>query len=83
MSDIGDIYKVMNKMSSEKRSRNLISSTEILDNHNIEYESKNNGVHLIVKGIDGLIDFWPSTGKFNLRNGKSGRGVFKLIRHCR
>lgn len=83
MSELGDTYREMNKVGQEKRAKNLTFSTEILDNYNIEYESKNNGIHLIVKGLDGFIDFWPSTGKFTLREGKSGRGVFNLIRHCR
>lgn len=48
----------------------------------IPFESKNNGAHLIVTGPDGLIDFWPATGKFKIRaTGESDRGIRKLIKH--
>ena len=63
-----------------KRANNKIVSTQMLENSGIKYESKNNGVHLIVESANGKIDFWPSTGKWICRTGDKGRGVTNLIK---
>ena len=82
MGDMGDTFRAMNDAGKEKREKNRSTSLQILAEKNIEFESKNCGAHLIVAGVDCLIDFWPSTGKFITRNGKKGRGVFNLIKLC-
>ena len=82
MSDIGDDFKALREANSKKKKANLHYSTELLISKKIEFESKNYGVHLIVTGSDGLIDFWPSTGKFKVRGGRTGRGVVNLIKLC-
>ena len=82
MGDMGDMYNLFAKDRKEKRGSNNRYSTQLLIDSGIKFESKNNGVHLIVEGIKCKIDFWPSTGKFITRNGKRGRGVFNLIKLC-
>jgi len=80
MSDIGEDFAAMKAHSKLKKERNLAYSTNLLVESGIEFESKNNGVHLIVTSDLGLIDFWPSTGKFKVRSQtKYGRGVKNLI----
>lgn len=82
---MGDMAEVFNSMSEEgklKREKNRESSPSILRQKGIEFEIKNMGAHLIVKGRDCLIDFWPGTGKFIARDGKKGRGVFNIIKLC-
>lgn len=69
--------------SRDKRASNTVRSTQILVDHGIKFESKNNGAHLIVTGLNGLIDFWPSTGKYIVRKGGDGRGVFNLLNLCK
>lgn len=88
MSDIGDAFKdtkhLRDAHSKQKRQSNLVSSTQILDKNNISYEVKNGGYHLVVKGKSLIADFWPSTGKFNVRGEpKYFRGVRLLIKIIR
>jgi len=83
MSELGEIFNDLKKHNQKKRSNNRISSTEILKDKGIEFKSHNGGIHLIVSGRDGLIDFWPSTGKFIMRDSKKeGRGVRNLLKEC-
>jgi len=74
-SDIGDDFKFLKEVKREKKQRNQQSSTEILRDRGIKFTSFNGGNHLVVKNID----FWPSTGKWIVRGGKTGRGVFPLL----
>lgn len=77
MGDMGDIFNTMREASQEKRAANRMSSRELLEKHNIQFEVKNAGVHLIV---DGRIDFWPGTGLWVVRGSKGKqRGVKKLL----
>ncbi len=82
MGDVGETFNLLKQQSKEKREKNRKSSTELLTEKAIEFESKNIGAHLVVTGKDCLIDFWPGTGKFITRTGKKGRGVFNLIKLC-
>lgn len=72
MSDIKD------KPSKSKRNR--ISSIRLLESRGIEYMTNNDGVHLIVTGNYGFIDFWPGKGKWKTRdNTMTDFGVFRLL----
>ena len=77
MGDMGDVFKAMSESGKEKRWKNLESSTQILKEKGIDFQSFNNGIHLKV----GSFDFWPSTGKFISKDKTiTGRGVFNLIK---
>lgn len=58
-----------------------MSPIEYLDLYKVVYKTKNNGTHLIVEGRRGYIDYWPSTGKWQDRNGTGGFGVMVLVEH--
>lgn len=76
-------FKALREYRQKKRQSNLGNSTQILKDNSIEFESKNNGVHLIVKGAGKTFDFFPSTGLFILRginNKVKGRGVYNLMK---
>ena len=79
MTELGDDYRAWNKFKQEKRQNNLYWSTCHLNEVGIPFTSHNGGIHLIVDGPDGKIDFWPSTGKWIFRTGEKGRGVRNLI----
>ena len=81
-SEIAENYKAMREHNKEKKTANMEYSTELLKTIGVPFESKNNGVHLVVQGRDCKIDYWPSTGKFITRNGKQGRGVKNLLKLC-
>ncbi len=80
MSEIGEVFKIIKEEGKKKRASNLASSTQILIDNGINFESKNHGVHLVVKHNDKIADFWPSTGKFTIR-GEVGyhRGIKNLL----
>jgi len=82
MGDMAEGFKHLTCIRKQRRAANTKASTQILQKAGIEFHSNNNGIHLVVTGKDGLIDFWPSTGKFKTRNDKSGHGVFNLMRFC-
>lgn len=77
---MNDQWEVIRQESKEKREANKRKSREVLKKEGIDFTEHNNGVHLIVEGH---IDFWPSTGKFTVRGGKTGRGVFNLVKLCK
>lgn len=65
---------------NDKKTHNRVQSTKILVKNDVVFESKNNGLHLIVRSNAGKIDFYPSTGKYVRRiDKKRGRGVFNLL----
>ena len=77
LDDYTEAYDALRNERIEKRRRNTESSTRLLRDKGIEFQSHNDGVHLVA----GSFDFWPSTGLFiNRDTGKRGRGVFNLIK---
>ena len=83
MGDMGDDFRALKQHNKAKRAKNTKSSTEVLAENRIEFESKNFGAHLIVSSHKGLIDFWPSTGKFKLRSAdKYQYGIKNLLQVC-
>ncbi len=77
MSDIGDAWRDLRQERKLKKLENSKNAYSLLDEKKIPYEVKNHGIHLVV---DGNIDYWPSTGKFIVRGGNKGRGIFNLIK---
>ena len=70
--------------AKKRKASHMKTSPEMLDSNGIEYEVKNNGIHLIVRHNGKVADFWPSTGKFSVRgSGQYFRGVKMLIRVMR
>lgn len=80
MSEIGDCFKALKERNKAKKLSNIESSTLMIMDKGYDVDIKNNGVHLIVSHNNKVVDFWPSTGKFIVRNGKTGRGVKRLIK---
>lgn len=71
----------MKDASSERRDKNRVSSAEMLKRHDVHYETKNNGIHLIVKMHEKIWDFWPGTGKYKRRDSSDYRhGVKNLLK---
>lgn len=80
MGDTGEDFRVMREFARDKKAKNKKDSTQILIDNNIEFESKNYGVHLIIRHNGFIVDFWPSTGLFEARAGWHGRGVKNLLK---
>lgn len=81
MGDMGDMYRDMDTISKSKRAANRTNALTILRSKNIDFVIKNNGAHLIVQGTTQIIDFWPGTGKWIVRNGPTGRGIFNMLKN--
>ncbi len=79
MSENSELWEAHKQASQTKRANNRANSATALREANICYETKNGGAHLIVKHDGVVVDFWPGTGKWIVRGGKTGRGVFKLL----
>lgn len=83
MSETVEIISSMRQESQLRRSHSRENSPKILTERGIEFEIKNQGVHLIVRGNGHVVDFWPGTGKFIMRErgSRKGRGVFNLLKY--
>ncbi len=78
MSDISADWRDHKRERAARRESNLNASTRMLRDAGIEFDTKNNGLHLVVKTERGVINFWPSTGLWS-HAGTSRRGVNNLI----
>lgn len=71
----------MKDASSERRADNRENSAEVLRQHGVAFEAKNEGAHLIVRHKGKVADLWPGTGKFRIRpTDNYQRGVFKMLK---
>lgn len=71
----------MKQISQERRASNRENSAELLRGRGVPFEEKNDGAHLIVRYGGKVADFWPGTGKYNVRgSGVYKRGVFRLLK---
>ena len=61
--------------------------TEAIDKltiENLDYELKNNNIHIIVTDLQGgKIDFYPATGTWTPRGGIKSSGLNNLIRYIK
>jgi len=88
VSDTGEYWNAlkpgMKADSKRRRQHNREHSKRLLEQAGVRFEVFNDGAHLVVEGRDGLIDFWPGTGKFVVRHGGlTGRGVSKVLKLCK
>lgn len=60
---------------------NRAQSAKVLTDKGISFTTANNGAHLVVSHYGKVADFWPGTGKYQIRGSDVyRRGVFNLIR---
>lgn len=62
MGDMGEAFRDYSKFQKEKRRNNLIYNTDLLIKSEVNFTSKNGGVHLIIEVNNMILDFYPSTG---------------------
>lgn len=76
----------MREDSAAKRASNRDWSAAHLKEKGIAFETRNDGVHLLVRHRGRRADFWPGTGKWIVRAAapgdkeRHGRGVRGLVR---
>ena len=83
MEEQFEMYAEMAKVSKTKRCNNRNESALYLERLSIPFVSHNYGVHLIIDSENGIIDFWPGTGKWIARSGAAGRGVRNLVTYIK
>lgn len=77
MSEIGEYYKERREANKKHRYAHHAAALVLLNDANIHYESKNDGLHLVIAA---RWDLWPSTGKWRDRKTNTyNHGVKKLI----
>lgn len=96
MGDVGEFWRDVKdvlKEEKEKKSKDNYALISILNRYPevIEYQIKNDGYHYIVTHTKDskktVIDVWPSTGRWSVRQGnkkhprtKKGRGVAHMLK---
>jgi hypothetical protein len=83
MSDTIEGYRALKQHRKQQKAENLASSTRLLQDRGVVYREYNNGLHLKINHGSDVIDFWPSTGLWAIRNRVppvNRRGVFGLLR---
>lgn len=82
--DMGDMWREVKALSKLKRARSRNKSPEHLIAAGIEFESKNDGAHLIIVVKSQVINFWPGTGLWMLKEEtRRHGGVFPLIQYVK
>lgn len=85
MGDMGELFNAAREAGKERRASNRDTTPQVLRDHGLAFEVKNDGAHLVVKHAGKVADLWPGTGKYRVRRpGGKGeqyrRGVFNLLR---
>lgn len=71
-------FRAYDQYSRMKKQANKQFSTNLLIEQGIIFESKNDGLHLVIRTRKGNINFFPSTGLYN--GAVKGRGVYNLLK---
>ncbi len=79
MGELKEKFKAYREYIREKREQNREYSTALLEKEGIKFESRNDGLHLIIETPTGRVNFYPSTGLYN--GAIEGRGVKNLINY--
>lgn len=80
MSDLAQLYTSWKDEKKLRKQANLERNKGLLVKYGVKFEEKNNGLHLILTTNQGMIDFWPSTGKWVHRDSIVTRsGVYRLL----
>jgi len=82
VGDMVDMYREMKEAESARRAERRVSAPDMLRAHNIVFDVKNGGAHLIINTRSGCVDFWPGTQRWisRLKNkAGNGRGFKTLL----
>ena len=78
MGDQKEFFDAYKAYWKDKHQSNREKSTALLIERGIKFESRNDGVHLMIQTEKGRVNFYPSTGLYN--GALQGRGVFNLLK---
>lgn len=78
MGDMRETFELMREAARRKREDNKTKSIAILTGRGVPFEVRNAGYHLVIRRPEGVVNFFPSTGRYT--GVFDGRGVFNLLR---
>ena len=81
MGSMREDFRAYDQYNRMKKQANKKFSTELLIKEGIKFESRNEGLHLVIRTGKGKINFFPSTGLFN--GALKGRGVYNLLKELK
>lgn len=81
MGSMREDFRAYDQYSRMKKQANKQFSTNLLIEQGIIFESKNEGLHLVIRTRKGNINFFPSTGLYN--GAVKGRGVYNLLKELK
>lgn len=81
MGDMAEDFYAYRAWRSETRRSNLEKSTALLVERGVKFESRNDGLHLMIETAKGRVNFYPSTGLYY--GAIEGRGVFNLLKELK
>lgn len=81
MGSMREDFRAYDRYTRMKKQANKNFSTELLVKEGIEFESRNEGLHLVIRTRKGNINFFPSTGLYN--GAVKGRGVYNLLKELK
>lgn len=81
MGSMREDFRAYDQYSRMKKQANKQFSTNLLIEQGIIFESKNDGLHLVIRTRKGNINFFPSTGLYN--GAVKGRGVYNLLKELK
>jgi hypothetical protein len=83
MGDMGDLWRDVKAFRKERKEANYkrINPEQQLRDAGYSFESKNYGLHLIIRVNGKTINFWPTTGKWRHPAGRGGYGIANLLKY--
>lgn len=82
MGEIAETYEAMRNLRREQRKIDLANNTKSVVNAGLQFTSHNNDQHLVITRGKCIIDYWPGTDKWTMRNvRKSSYGCKNLIKY--
>ena len=81
MGSMREDFRAYDQYNRMKKQANKQFSTNLLIEQGINFESRNDGLHLVIRTRNGNINFFPSTGLFN--GALKGRGVYNLLKELK
>lgn len=73
----------MREESQERRAANRAAAVAALNKSGVRWSTNNAGVHIMIEGPQGRVDYWPGTGLWRTAQGQEGRGIRSLFAHLK
>jgi len=80
MNETTEFWRDLRHEGQKKRATNRERGAALLAERGFSFASKNDGAHLIITHARKTADYWPGPGRWAIRGGITGYGVFGLMR---